>query len=146
MGILISKIFGKLIGSKEVAVKARVSRAGCPGAQLPRVPANQVSLFISRFSAAAAPSCSCLCMCLFISMHGESGFFFLMGRHQVRILILGLDNAGKTTILYRLHQVMYHLMIHTSKVPVCTRIREHMCVQTRVCKWSCARAPAQRHA
>jgi hypothetical protein len=24
---------------------------------------------------------------------------------QVRILILGLDNAGKTTILYRLHQV-----------------------------------------
>ena len=31
-----------------------------------------------------------------------------MGRQQVRILILGLDNAGKTTILYRLHQVIYH--------------------------------------
>ena len=57
MGILISKIFGKLIGSKEVAVQARVSRAGCSCAQLPRVPAvNQVSLLISRLSAAAAPA------------------------------------------------------------------------------------------
>ena len=32
-------------------------------------------------------------------------------RRQVRILILGLDNAGKTTILYRLHQVRSRVRI-----------------------------------
>jgi hypothetical protein len=110
MGILISKIFGKLIGSKEVAVQARVSRAGCPCAQLPRVkPSFLVCFPLVRSRCPSAPvACACLRMCLFISMHGESRIFFLMRRQQVRILILGLDNAGKTTILYRLHQVMYH--------------------------------------
>ena len=64
-------------------------------------------------------------------MHGESGFFFLMGRHQVRILILGLDNAGKTTILYRLHQVIYHYSMHlrtqSARAYVNTCVYRHVC-------------------
>ena len=31
-------------------------------------------------------------------------FSSLFGSEQIRLIIIGLDNAGKTTILYRLHK------------------------------------------
>lgn len=37
-----------------------------------------------------------------------SYFRSLFGQKELRILILGLDGAGKTTILYRLQVLLFH--------------------------------------
>lgn len=44
-------------------------------------------------------------------------FYRLWGEKEYRILILGLDGAGKTTILYKLH-VSFHcflMLYHTNE-------------------------------
>jgi len=77
MGILISKIFGKLIGSKEVAVQARLLRAGCPCAQRTLVAAaNPPFPLRSRLRAAAAHhrsvgECGHRCICGSICLHAQ---------------------------------------------------------------------------
>ena len=72
MGIFFSRLFQSLFGSKEVRSYYFL---------LSHVPC----LSASSFNTCINP----LCQITFLSI-------------QVRILILGLDNAGKTTILYRL--------------------------------------------
>lgn len=39
-----------------------------------------------------------------------SYFRGLFGQREMRILILGLDGAGKTTILYRLQACFFHIV------------------------------------
>ena len=57
-------------------------------------------------------------------------FQTIFGSKEVRILILGLDNAGKTTILYRLqNEVSYREHFDASscqKLPVCGATRQQL--------------------
>ena len=43
-------------------------------------------------------------------------FSGLIGTKELRILILGLDGAGKTTILYRLVFLFVHLLLDLQKL------------------------------
>mmetsp|Transcript_89766 Transcript_89766/g.256565 ORF Transcript_89766/g.256565 Transcript_89766/m.256565 type:complete len:89 (-) Transcript_89766:1424-1690(-) len=72
------------------------------------------------------------------------GIFFsrvfnqLFGSKEVRILILGLDNAGKTTILYKLQVRMGpHRTAHRT-APHVVRVRCHGSVAARRC---CCKKP-----
>jgi hypothetical protein len=94
MGLLFSRIFSGLFGSKVTTFLAQL-----------------VSFFVSvnsyRGAACFVPSHFCFRFCVF------EIFWFLtycacknssfVCSQEVRILILGLDNAGKTTILNKLH-------------------------------------------
>ena len=43
-------------------------------------------------------------------------FSGLLGNEQMRIIIIGLDNAGKTTILCMLYPYHFHLLIYIDKL------------------------------
>jgi ADP-ribosylation factor-like protein 1 len=57
-------------------------------------------------------------------------FAKLRGIKEVRILILGLDNAGKTTILYRLQVSEVVTTIPSTSLP--SRFHIHDCSTTRI--------------
>ncbi|XP_048793937.1 ADP-ribosylation factor-like protein 1 isoform X2 [Lagopus muta] len=82
---------GDLVSTRRIALHLKEGEAGGPGRDRRR----QKESFL-------VPQCPCVVVSGF-----EGGFFStifssLFGTREMRILILGLDGAGKTTILYRL--------------------------------------------
>lgn len=63
---------------------------------------NEVSLSAFAYLPQSWLTLKCLSLLVFVGGFFSTIFSSLFGTREMRILILGLDGAGKTTILYRL--------------------------------------------
>ncbi|KCV70521.1 arf/Sar family, other [Fonticula alba] len=90
----------------ETKVLPRSIQRGAPPRLLPGQPAHQLLFGSLRVAPPAPPFCllppSCPCVSLKMGLAFSRLFSGLFGRKEMRILMVGLDAAGKTTILYKL--------------------------------------------
>ncbi len=71
-------------------------------------------------------------------------FETLFGTKEVRILILGLDNAGKTTILYRLQNESDEAVQTIPTIGFNVETLQYKNIKVRV-EWLCRSMPCSRY-